>query len=80
VSAIDMFDPQIRQMGTLLSRIEGGGKKEDQKLSRVQVASMIEVFIPRFVQGAPGMPDGMVCDIQKTSDDSWTIHIKRPPS
>ena len=70
-------DPQMRQMGSLLQRMTGG-KGQELKFSRMQVASMIEVFIPRFVKGAPGMPDGMTCDIEKDSPDSWTIRITRP--
>ena len=78
MNGLEQFDPQIRQMGSLLSRMEGG-KKDDLKLSRAQVASLIEVFIPRLFQ-APGMPDGISCNVSKTSDDSWTIEIARPKS
>lgn len=77
-AALDPFnDPKIQQMGSLLSRMTGD-KPDDLKLSKTQVTSWIEVAIPRMVTQMPGLPPGMQCDIDKTSDDSWTLRISRP--
>jgi hypothetical protein len=70
-------DPNIQQMGSLLARMTGD-RSEQVKFTKTQVNSIIEVLLPRLATTMPGLPDGMLCHVDKTSEDSWTLTITRP--
>lgn len=68
----------VQQMGSLLQKMTADAS-EGVKFTRNQVQAMIEIVIPRFVTGAPGMPKGMSCDIDRDADgNGWTIRVTRP--
>lgn len=71
-----LTDPKAKQLGSLLQRMTGDNSQE-LKFTDSQVNSMIEVFIPRFVTGCPGMPDGMGCVVNR-KDGGWTVEIELP--
>lgn len=74
-----LSDPRIQQVGSLLSRMTSS-TDDTPKFNRAQVASWIEVAIPRTITSMPTMPAGMSCDIQKPDEDTWVLTITRPKS
>ena len=72
---MDEISPEIRQMGSLLSRMTADS--EEIKLTDSQVTAVVEALIPRIVTSLPGMPPGMKCDV-KPDDAGWTIRVERP--
>lgn len=69
-----MTDQQ--NMASLLSKMTAETSGET-KFTPNQVQAMIEIFIPRFVTAAPGMPKGMTCKVDR-DETGWNIRVDRP--
>lgn len=70
-------DKKLQQMGSLLSRMTKESDKSEIKFTSSQVRGMVEIVIPKMIREMPGMPPGMVCQIDR-HDDGWTVEIRLP--
>ncbi|AEK09570.1 hypothetical protein LITTLEE_193 [Mycobacterium phage LittleE] len=70
-------EEKLQMMGSLMSRMTAASA-EEARFTDEQIASLINIFIPRFVMEAPGMkPAGLTCRIDQ-DERGWTIRIDKP--
>ncbi|ASD50799.1 hypothetical protein PBI_LUCKY2013_186 [Mycobacterium phage Lucky2013] len=70
-------DEKLQMMGSLMSRMTAASA-EEARFTDEQIAALVEIFIPRFVTGAPGVaPAKLSCTVDR-DEKGWTIRIDKP--
>lgn len=74
----DAFQMKPDPAATLIGRMTNQAPQAGPQFSPAQLATFMELAMPKLCTETPGFPEGMTCEVERDEDgNGWHFHVRR---